>query len=70
MTGPAVVALDDLQLDCRPADRMVPSSRNYEAMQTIAAEFQARAIQMVTLLQVRALMGMKKIVIAELVAAG
>ena len=44
-------ALDDLQLDCRPSDRMVTSARNYEAMQQIAAEFQSRALQMVTLLQ-------------------
>ena len=44
-------ALDDLQLDCRPANRMETQSRNYEAMQAIAAGFQERALLMVNLLQ-------------------
>lgn len=44
-------ALDDLQLDCRPANRMETQSRNYEAMQSIAAGFQERALLMVNLLQ-------------------
>jgi len=44
-------ALDDLVQDCRPETRMMNSARNYEAMQQIAADFQARALMMVTLLQ-------------------